>query len=783
MIISIIIRKKIICALLLLISDFFIQIEGWSCKCSGFVWNQPRNQRNQISHQDKTCSINTLNSKYVSEICRGSEDVDLELHEAGIEFVEESSFQISKPFKRISLYNNKIRTITSNTFNGLRNLEKLELGHNQLRKIDVQWFRDLTNLKEFHVQENLISEIPFELCHFSQYITHLVVFLNKIIHIDLSVMKNKCNSIKYIFLQYNPLNCDDAKHISDNFNSYLDRGVLSMEGSQRIEKLKFESIGELTPVQCLNETTSNDEIQAIDEPKADINQPTFNGNFTSDLITISIIIIAINCIVMLYLGIMSYKEGLFNKYLNFIFNLNICLIDACNSKQNSIPASKQQNHNDCEKLQAHKRNSTFITSISPEIMQKVCLCTLNFTIHDGALSQIEPHSFQSCRKLEVISLENNKIKMIPENAFNGLVALKTLNLAGNRIERVENHWFKEMSKLEQLDLQRNLINFITPNIVELLPKLKTLVLFSNKLEGLNFTETDQLDEIYVADNPFNCSDVDEMISKFGSKINGTFIEEEDAKLNSGLVNYNGIDCQKTTEQKIHYFEDVFVVIVVAWNFLGFGQSAEVDIVFDGAENRKLAEVKTDDGKKEKYLLYFDGEAVSGKVNVTLKKPGSKMEHQGIKIELIGQIELYYDRGNHHEFVAFLKELARPGDLLQNTSYPFEFANVEKPYEVYVGSNVRLRYFLRVTIGRRLSDIVKEVDIAVHTLCSYPEINSPIKMEVGIEDCLHIEFEYNKSKYHLKDVIVGKIYFLLVRIKIKHMEIAIIKRETTGSGNF
>lgn len=37
------------------------------------------------------------------------------------------------------------------------------------------------------------------------------------------------------------------------------------------------------------------------------------------------------------------------------------------------------------------------------------------------------------------------------------------------------------------------------------------------------------------------------------------------------------------------------------------------------------------------------------------------------------------------------------------------------------------------------------------------------------------------RYHLKDVIVGKIYFLLVRIKIKHMEIAIIKKETTGIG--
>lgn len=217
------------------------------------------------------------------------------------------------------------------------------------------------------------------------------------------------------------------------------------------------------------------------------------------------------------------------------------------------------------------------------------------------------------------------------------------------------------------------------------------------------------------------------------------------------------------------------------SFFGFGQSAEIDVYLDGQETRKTAEVKTDDGKKEKMLLYYDGETVSGKVNVSLKKPGSKLEHQGIKIEFIGQIEMFYDRGNHHEFISLVKELARPGEMIAHTSYPFEFSNVEKPFEVYTGGNVRLRYFLRVTIIRRLADIVKELDIAVHTLCSYPEMNNSIKMEVGIEDCLHIEFEYNKSKYHLKDVIVGKIYFLLVRIKIKHMEIAIIKKETTGTG--
>jgi len=215
--------------------------------------------------------------------------------------------------------------------------------------------------------------------------------------------------------------------------------------------------------------------------------------------------------------------------------------------------------------------------------------------------------------------------------------------------------------------------------------------------------------------------------------------------------------------------------------LSFGGGGEIDIILDDADTKKMAEVKDENGRKERFYLFYDGESVTGKVNVTLHRKTGKIEHNGIKIEFIGQIELYYDRGNHHEFLSLVKELARPGELTQNTSFDFEFNQVEKPYETYTGANVRLRYFLKVTIIRRLTDMTKELDIATHTLATYPEMNNPIKMEVGIEECLHIEFEYNKSKYHLKDVIVGKIYFLLVRIKIKHMEIAIIKRETTGSG--
>lgn len=45
----------------------------------------------------------------------------------------------------------------------------------------------------------------------------------------------------------------------------------------------------------------------------------------------------------------------------------------------------------------------------------------------------------------------------------------------------------------------------------------------------------------------------------------------------------------------------------------------------------------------------------------------------------------------------------------------------------------------------MTDLVKEQDIIVHALSHYSDANNSIKMEVGIEDCLHIEFEYNKSK--------------------------------------
>ncbi|KAK4076363.1 hypothetical protein Trihar35433_2923 [Trichoderma harzianum] len=261
----------------------------------------------------------------------------------------------------------------------------------------------------------------------------------------------------------------------------------------------------------------------------------------------------------------------------------------------------------------------------------------------------------------------------------------------------------------------------------------------------------------------------------------------------------------------------------------FSTPVDIDIVLDDPDDRTMVDVKLDKNRREKAPLYMDGESVKGAVTVR-PKDGKRLEHTGIKVQFIGTIgtqldyydqnpgrssssssspssltgllwtapairlglqqrrrlltdglvEMFFDRGNHYEFLSLNQELAAPGELQHPQTFDFNFKNVEKQYESYNGINVKLRYFVRVTVSRRMADVIREKDIWVYSYRIPPEMNSSIKMDVGIEDCLHIEFEYSKSKYHLKDVIVGRIYFLLVRLKIKHMELSIIRRETTGA---
>jgi vacuolar protein sorting-associated protein 26 len=98
-------------------------------------------------------------------------------------------------------------------------------------------------------------------------------------------------------------------------------------------------------------------------------------------------------------------------------------------------------------------------------------------------------------------------------------------------------------------------------------------------------------------------------------------------------------------------------------------------------------------------------------------------------------------------LSVVHELEPAGILTESKTWEFNFEKVDKPHESYNGINISLNYYLRVVVIRSLTNITKQSELWVRRYQQSPEVNSNIKMEVGIEDCLHIEFEYNKSKYH------------------------------------
>ncbi|EDR29795.1 vacuolar protein sorting-associated protein, putative [Entamoeba dispar SAW760] len=210
----------------------------------------------------------------------------------------------------------------------------------------------------------------------------------------------------------------------------------------------------------------------------------------------------------------------------------------------------------------------------------------------------------------------------------------------------------------------------------------------------------------------------------------------------------------------------------------FGTPIQIDILLDN-DHEKQKVTKIVNKQKTEIPIYMKNEDIKGKVVITLKD--KKYEHQGIKIDFIGSIEYSYDRSSTSNFIQQTVELSRPNIILEEkTMYPFSFSGIDKKYDSYSGKNVRLRYYLRVSVNKKYSSgLSKEQEIWVINYQDEPTKNDPILMDVGVEKCVSIEFKYAKSYYNLTDVVLGQVYFKVVRLPLASMELQIQRKETTG----
>lgn len=218
--------------------------------------------------------------------------------------------------------------------------------------------------------------------------------------------------------------------------------------------------------------------------------------------------------------------------------------------------------------------------------------------------------------------------------------------------------------------------------------------------------------------------------------------------------------------------------------LGGTPSLKIEIA--GLAKRKHLTLRYDSKNEPvKYPIFSHGDSISGSIEFKMEKC-KKYEHTGIKLELIGQIETMANKSSSSsEFMSMAREIEPAGIITSDKSFPFSFNNFEKLYETYYGKTIKLRYFLRVTAHKKYGKLSDEAEFGVLLPTTVNDVDevTPLKMEVGIEEFLHIEFQYNKGKYYLKDCVIGKVNFALVKIKLKYMQLDIIKRETIGQGSY
>ena len=202
------------------------------------------------------------------------------------------------------------------------------------------------------------------------------------------------------------------------------------------------------------------------------------------------------------------------------------------------------------------------------------------------------------------------------------------------------------------------------------------------------------------------------------------------------------------------------------------------------------------GNKLECPTFYGSEPIKGTVQINLNN-SSRLQHSGIKIELIGEIDIHSNENeeennniNNNQFNRFLSltnNLSTQGVLNRdNNIYDFEFKSIEKQYDSYRGKKFSIKYLLLVTIDMGgLSSIKKEKEICIFNCDkNLKKINelfmndkNKIKVEIGVESLLHVCFELDRKNFHLKDIITGRVSFKKINLELENMSLRIVKIES------
>ncbi len=105
--------------------------------------------------------------------------------------------------------------------------------------------------------------------------------------------------------------------------------------------------------------------------------------------------------------------------------------------------------------------------------------SLQLYLQSNKISEISKNVFRVQRKLRILLLSYNQIKVLAPGVFDPLTSLIDLWLDDNLIDVIEDSLFSKNEKFDKLYLEENKIFAVGPNAFQQLTKLRELRLFGN----------------------------------------------------------------------------------------------------------------------------------------------------------------------------------------------------------------------------------------------------------------------------------------------------------------
>lgn len=207
----------------------------------------------------------------------------------------------------------------------------------------------------------------------------------------------------------------------------------------------------------------------------------------------------------------------------------------------------------------------------------------------------------------------------------------------------------------------------------------------------------------------------------------------------------------------------------------FGKKPQISIEIDG--NPTLNAYR-DHVTSRELPAYVPGDKVTGRLEL-IPPPGRVISHQGIVLTLFGE---YREKDGTKLMRLFERQqfLAPAGDLSIAIKTEFSFDKIVFPTASYYGSAFDVVYGVELRVVQRLKDTAQSSEFIVFMFDDTSD-NVPIHNEIGMTNVLHIEFVFAKSLFDCHDVVIGAAYFILVKLRIVHMQVSLTLLEVFERG--